>query len=217
MTLFGLIRHGQTEYNRQNLFQGSSDIPLNDTGKAQAHEALKNYANLQWDYIASSPLIRAVETAQIIAADHQIPILGSFTGLREVHFGEVEGMNAKDVYSKYLNRDFPGRESANEALARASSTLLELAATYPNARILLVAHGSLLRYIASSITGKSFASFPNASLTELEITLGPEPSESNWVLSRIGGEKLEPAASLKLNQAAPTISAELEAPIIKLS
>src|SRR5699024_4407647 len=51
MTLFGLVRHGQTDYNRQHLFQGSSDIPLNDTGREQAHQALATGTPVAWDAV----------------------------------------------------------------------------------------------------------------------------------------------------------------------
>src|SRR5690625_1000475 len=77
MTLFGLVRHGQTDYNRQHLFQGSSDIPLNDTGREQAHQALATATPVAWDAVITSPLARAQETGRIIASDHSLSFEGT--------------------------------------------------------------------------------------------------------------------------------------------
>ena len=63
------LRHGQTEWNREGRMQGTSDIPLNDTGRAQAREAAEHLGHGDWDEIVSSPLVRARETAEIVAAE----------------------------------------------------------------------------------------------------------------------------------------------------
>ncbi len=74
MTL-ALVRHGRTDWNRDDLLQGSSDIPLDDTGRAQAHEAARALAGLgRWNAVVCSPLSRARETAEIIAAELRIEV-----------------------------------------------------------------------------------------------------------------------------------------------
>src|SRR5699024_1953136 len=84
MTLFGLVRHGQTDYNRQHLFQGSSDIPLNDTGREQAHQALATATPVAWDAVITSPLARAQETGRVIASDHSLSFEGTDPRLVEI-------------------------------------------------------------------------------------------------------------------------------------
>ena len=69
-----LIRHGQTDWNLADKLQGSSDIPLNDTGRGQALEAAGLLAGVEWSAIVSSPLGRARETAEIIAGEPLIAI-----------------------------------------------------------------------------------------------------------------------------------------------
>ena len=66
---FAFIRHGQTDWNRDDKLQGSSDIPLNAQGREQAHEAAGILADGGWEVVVSSPLQRARETAKIIAHD----------------------------------------------------------------------------------------------------------------------------------------------------
>ena len=66
---FLCIRHGTTDWNRQRRFQGRTDIPLNDEGIAQAHAAARRLQDVPIDIIVSSPLIRALRTAEIIAAE----------------------------------------------------------------------------------------------------------------------------------------------------
>jgi probable phosphoglycerate mutase len=68
LTTFALIRHGQTDWNAQRRLQGSSDIPLNDVGRGQAQDAVAILSGYEWDAIVSSPLSRAAETADLIAA-----------------------------------------------------------------------------------------------------------------------------------------------------
>lgn len=66
MTLIGLIRHGVTDWNYEYRAQGQVDIPLNDEGRRQAELLSKRMENEEWDYIYSSDLSRALETAEII-------------------------------------------------------------------------------------------------------------------------------------------------------
>ncbi|MFJ2408759.1 histidine phosphatase family protein [Pseudomonas sp. NPDC087814] len=107
------IRHGQTDYNINNLWMGSIDTPLNDEGRAQAKNAAIELSKIHLKKIYSSPLIRAYETAQIIAKQQCItPEISILPGIQERCFGELEGtyksLNARaniNFYSSVENKD----------------------------------------------------------------------------------------------------------------
>ena len=80
---FAFIRHGQTDWNRDDQLQGSSDIPLNAEGREQAHEAAGILADGGWEVVVSSPLRRARETATIIAHDLGLELGPSYPALVE--------------------------------------------------------------------------------------------------------------------------------------
>ena len=96
MTRIAFVRHGQTPWNATDRFQGSSDIALNDFGRAQAGRAaawfLDNLPDAQWDFVRHSPLSRAEETAAIIAdtlsVDKRIPL----PSLTERDWAAAEGL-----------------------------------------------------------------------------------------------------------------------------
>ena len=98
-----VIRHGETEWNRLRYFQGQTDIPLNENGRLQAARLADELKGvLPFDRIVSSDLVRATETAEILNRGYNMPILVD-PGLREVHFGEWEGLDADTI-----NRQWPG-------------------------------------------------------------------------------------------------------------
>ena len=91
--LFYLVRHGQTDWNRAGKIQGTTDIPLNETGRQQAEQlatVLKERsgypAKTRIDAVYASPLARAFQTAEILAKEEKLP-LRRLTGLRERDFG----------------------------------------------------------------------------------------------------------------------------------
>ena len=88
---FLCLRHGVTDWNRQNLFQGRSDIPLNDDGIAQAHAAATRLQGVAFDRVVSSPLSRALKTAEIISSANGKP-LAVDDGIIECDFGSLEGV-----------------------------------------------------------------------------------------------------------------------------
>ena len=87
-----LVRHGETEWNRQRRLQGRTDIPLNDTGLAEARRAAKALQDVSFDRIFTSPLQRARKTAEIIRGSREIPITEE-PKLIEVSFGVGEGIS----------------------------------------------------------------------------------------------------------------------------
>ncbi|MDF2965955.1 MAG: histidine phosphatase family protein [Rickettsiaceae bacterium] len=93
---FYFIRHGATDWNQQRKVMGQQDIPLNEEGRQQAISAVEILKNLAIDQIIHSPLIRAVETAQIINSFLQIRII-SIPGLRESGKGIIEGKTKQEV------------------------------------------------------------------------------------------------------------------------
>lgn len=181
MTLFGLVRHGQTDYNLRDLFQGSSDIPLNDTGRDQAHHALDDAPPIPWDLAVSSPLIRARETARIIAADHGIPLGPTDDRLREIDWGAAEGRDVHEMEQRYPGRSFPGREDHQQVLDRGLAALADLATAHPDENLLVVAHGTVIRFVLSGILGRRLGSIPNGALSLLE-TEG-----ADWTVRMVGG------------------------------
>ncbi len=93
---FCVLRHGQTDWNQQMRLQGSTDIPLNETGRAQARRAAEIFATQGLTKIIASPLSRALETARIVGAEINIdPIIDP--RLTERHFGLFEGMTIDEV------------------------------------------------------------------------------------------------------------------------
>jgi broad specificity phosphatase PhoE len=125
-----LVRHGETHWNKNGLVQGGdSDIQLNDTGLEQARKLAAFFKNEPIAAILSSPLQRAIATAEIIASQHQLPVEIDH-GLRELRVGELEGMSISNLgttFSQFLMqwwqdkgaRKLPNEESFVELQQRA--------------------------------------------------------------------------------------------------
>ncbi len=113
MTLVYLVRHGVTEYNVHGQFQGSQDVPLDALGRRQAQRLGERFAEVDVDSVYSSPLIRAVQTAQPIADVHGLPVIEE-PRFREIYAGVFEGrrstVNKREYPEEFGNMEFsPGR------------------------------------------------------------------------------------------------------------
>ena len=128
MTELFLVRHGETEWNRERRIQGRTDIPLNETGRAQARATGALLARRRWDAVLSSPLSRARETASLIAAELGLPGPELIDGVIERNYGDAEGLNFHEVDERFPEgTDVPGRESRDEVAERVVPALVELA------------------------------------------------------------------------------------------
>ncbi|MBB3109300.1 putative phosphoglycerate mutase [Paenibacillus phyllosphaerae] len=152
----GLIRHGRTEWNALGKIQGQTDTPLNEEGVRQAH-ALANRLlaeGQQWDGVVSSDLMRASETARIIASTLGIPQLPSDARLRERYFGVIEGTTEAERLAKWganwRSADC-GQESDLELRTRALSFVEDAMERYPGQNLLAVTHGSLLAQLLKGL------------------------------------------------------------------
>ena len=96
MTEIIIIRHGETEWNKTGRFQGHSDVPLSEEGRAQAEALGKNLVVDHVDAIYASDLTRAMETAAPLAERFGLPVIPD-PQLRELNFGAWEGRNFNDV------------------------------------------------------------------------------------------------------------------------
>jgi len=148
MTLIYLVRHGQTDWNLQHRIQGSTDIPLNDTGRGQASRAGALLARRSWDQLYSSPLSRAFETATIIGQQIGIGPPQLLEALVERNYGEAEGMTDAQIDASYPGDEpVPGRESRAEVAARVMPALLELAEQHSGEHIVITTHGAVIRTV----------------------------------------------------------------------
>lgn len=86
-----IMRHGRTDWNDKRKLQGQTDIPLNDEGRNMAKEAAQNYKDINIDICYCSPLVRATETAKLVLAEREIPIIYD-DRLKEMNFGVYEGI-----------------------------------------------------------------------------------------------------------------------------
>ncbi|MCU1474975.1 histidine phosphatase family protein [Amnibacterium sp.] len=143
MTDLVLVRHGETEWNRLGRVQGLSDIPLNETGRHQALEAGDRLRSEQWDAIASSPLARAAETAEIIARKVGLPAPELVEALVERNYGEAEGLTGEEIDRRW-DGVLKARESREAVLERVVPALLGLAERHPGQRVLVVSHGGVI-------------------------------------------------------------------------
>ena len=147
-----LVRHGETDWNLQRRIQGSTDIPLNDTGRAQARETGRLLARRSWDAIYASPLTRAFETARIIAGEVGLPGPTAVPELVERNYGAVEGMTGDEIEASYPNNaDVPGREEREAVVLRVLPALLDIANRHAGQSVLVVGHGGVIRSILGAV------------------------------------------------------------------
>lgn len=151
MTELFLVRHGETEWNRQRRIQGRTDIPLNATGRAQALNTASLLAAQHWDAIVTSPLMRAHETAEIIANTLKLK-LEVMDALTERDYGEAEGLTGAQLDARLPSPDpAPDRESREHVTHRVQAALITLSEQRPGQRILAVTHGGVIRSLLLAI------------------------------------------------------------------
>jgi probable phosphoglycerate mutase len=186
LTTFALIRHGQTDWNAQRRLQGATDIPLNDVGRGQARDAVALLSGYQWDAIVSSPLSRAAETATVIADGLGLGVTRHVPELTERSFGPAEGLQAgPELEALRIPGGYRGAESEDEAAARGLGALEALAEEFPGGRVLVVAHGTLLRVSLSRAIGRTLHSIDNAVLN-----LAHHHAVDGWELEYFNGERV---------------------------
>jgi probable phosphoglycerate mutase len=146
-----LVRHGETEWNRVGRVQGLTDVPLNDTGRAQARHAGLRLAHEHWDAVATSPLSRAAETARILAEELGLPEPEQVDALVERNYGEAEGLTGAEIDARF-GGVVQARESREQVVDRVRPALLELAERHPGGRVLVVSHGGVIGSLVRDAT-----------------------------------------------------------------
>jgi uncharacterized phosphatase len=186
LTTFALVRHGQTDWNAQRRLQGSTDIPLNDVGRGQARAAVAVLSGYEWDAIVSSPLSRAAETADLIASGLGLSVTRRVPELTERGFGPAEGLHAgPELDALRIPGGFRGAESEDEAACRGLAALEGLAGEFPGCRVLVVAHGTLIRVSLSRAIGRTLERIDNAALN-----LAHHHAVDGWQLEYLNGEQV---------------------------
>ncbi len=141
MTEICLVRHGQTDWNFQEIIQGREDIPLNEVGKKQASQSAAALQAEAWDIIISSPLIRAQETAKEIAEATGLQSILLDERFVERNFGEASGKPVATVRELIAEGKVEGMEQDEEEIvARCFAAVKDVAETHSGKRIIIVAH-----------------------------------------------------------------------------
>ena len=164
MTRYVLVRHGQTEWNRVERFRGRADVPLNETGMAQARATGERVAG-EWKPVAvySSPLSRAVRTAEAIAQHFGLPVQAR-PKLADIDYGEWQGLTPDEArvrwpqeveawYSAPQDARIPGGETLAALRARAMAEIRELGRLHEGGTIVLAGHTVINRIILLGVLG----------------------------------------------------------------
>ncbi|MCI5917932.1 MAG: histidine phosphatase family protein [Roseburia sp.] len=176
-----IMRHGKTEWNALHKLQGRTDIPLNDEGKRMARQACEKYKELNIDVCYCSPLVRAVETAQIVLKNRKIPIIED-KRLSEMSFGKYEGIeNSLAIPDCPINVIFNqpekyiesvgGAETFEQLFARTGSFLKEVVEPQIQAGkdILIVGHGAMNSAIICQVKKLPIEEFWSAGIEQCKI------------------------------------------------
>ena len=160
-----MVRHGETNWNRDNRFQGHADPPLNETGRRQARALARDLRDDRLSALYTSPLQRAAETAAIVARELELEVR-LLEALREVDVGSWSGLTRAEVedrfpegYRRWLDygHGWDDGETYADLGRRVLAGLVEIAATHPGERVLAVTHGGPIRSALAAATGVKFA------------------------------------------------------------
>lgn len=179
-----VVRHGETEWNRLGILQGWLDVPINEQGRRQAHELAEFFTGAGFAAVWSSPLVRARETARIIASALVLPPPSCHEGLKERNFGAIQGIPKSElaelnpalteqIVRRNPAAEFVGGESMDEFADRTIGACIEIGARHHGDRVLIITHGWVIDVVSRHISG-----LPRSTVLRGK----PRNGESVWVL-----------------------------------
>jgi phosphoserine phosphatase len=163
MTSIYLVRHGQTAWNKEEIFRGRKDVPLNETGLREAELAAGYFNDLEIHGVYSSPLSRAWQTAEEIATRHSLEVC-RLEGLIDMSFGAWEGRTLEEIknnesalYPLWRDRphlvQFPEGESLDRVRDRAMAALEALVQAHSEETLVLVSHRVINKVLICAMLG----------------------------------------------------------------
>lgn len=161
-----LIRHCETDWNREGKFFGKKDIPLNALGIEQSRLLAKQLKEENITAIYSSALSRAAKTAKLIAGFHSLEVK-QLAGFNEIDFGEWEGLTFNEIESAFKTQSatylknpasfrFPKGETLQELNTRVLKALDTVLSSHSDETVLIVAHSGTNRAIIGKALGLGF-------------------------------------------------------------
>lgn len=164
MTELILIRHGETDFNRELRFQGQIDVPLNAVGFEQARRVAEHLAGESVQHLVCSDLLRTRQTAEASSLQLALDPVAD-PGLREQAFGVVEGLHADEIRQRFpqawtrftafeADYTFDGGESPRTFHTRVMAVLQRLEQQYRGQRVVVVTHGGVLDMVYRTATGQ---------------------------------------------------------------
>lgn len=179
-----LVRHGETNSNKQGVYCGWTDVELNEYGISQAEGARDRLKHINFDLVVASPLKRTKKTAQIISEN-----IIYDEGLKEINFGLWDNLSLEEIEEKYPDEYniwmengteefmFPEGESIKDVQKRSASVIDKIIKEQKKGNVLIVTHGGLIRNIISYLLGMGGIGawrfrINNCGITKIEITEG---------------------------------------------
>ena len=165
MTRIHLVRHGETDWNRELRWQGHSDPPLNERGRDQARRLAGTLGTTPFAAVYSSDLRRASETAEIVAAPLALPVRVD-PALREIDVGSWEGFTLAELEARFPEdvarwqdtgeHGWDDGESHEEMFTRVREAVRSIAARHDGEDILVVSHGGPIRALRALAAGAAY-------------------------------------------------------------
>jgi len=163
MTSIYLVRHGQTAWNKEEIFRGRTDVPLDETGLKQAELVGQYFKGIEIHGIFSSPLSRAWQTAEKVAEFQNLKVQ-PLSGILDMSFGNWEGRPHQEIresdsktYRQWVETPhlvrLPGGEGLDDVRARATAALENLIRNYPGKTVVLVTHRVICKVLICAILG----------------------------------------------------------------
>lgn len=190
-----VTRHGETDWNISGVLQGWIDVSLNANGRRQSVEMAEDFRDQCFDCVWTSPLRRAAESAEIVAATLGLPPPTQWAGLKERHFGRIQGMTKADLailhpglHEDIIRRDptcvFDQGESLDDFADRVMGSIELIGQRHPGERVLVMTHGWVMDVMTRQVRG-----LPRTAVLDLKRKNG----ESLWLTVTAGSIALADA------------------------
>ncbi|HVN88805.1 MAG TPA: histidine phosphatase family protein [Candidatus Binataceae bacterium] len=179
-----LLRHGETDWNREGRVMGRNPIELNERGRAQVEAQARFAQTIRPDLIVTSPLVRARQSAELMAAGLGGVEIIEEEAIAEVRYGRWEGMVYHELiddpyYAEYrkspIEHPTPGGETIPQVQARGVEAVSRLLRANPDQRLMFVSHGDIIRTVLCHFMGLDLTFFhrlriDNASLSTVQVS-----------------------------------------------